>query len=83
MKKLAILSLVLFTLISCSKKKIHCSEVEFAKDFMKCKYSGASYTGDVWSDDEKTAIMTFEDGLLTEFKMFENGQVAINIILVL
>ena len=60
----------------CEKKK-HISDMTFKDGGGYAFHEGEPYTGDVWSDDDKTACFTYKDGELTVMTAFhDNGQVA-------
>lgn len=59
------------------EKNMHISDMTFKDGGGYAFYKGKPYTGDVWSDDDKTACFTYKDGKLTVMTAFhDNGQVA-------
>ena len=59
------------------EKRMHVSDMTFKDGGGYAFHEGEPYTGDVWSDDDKTACFTYKDGELSVMTAFhDNGQVA-------
>ena len=67
---------VIVALTGCEKKR-HVSEMTYKDGGDYAYLDGKPYTGDVWSDDDKTACFTYSNGELTVMTAYhDNGQVA-------
>lgn len=67
---------VIVALTGC-EKRMHVSDMTFKDGGGHAFHEGEPYTGDVWSDDDKTACFTYKDGELSVMTAFhDNGQVA-------
>ena len=75
-KVLIIISLAMIMATSCTKK-IHTNEVSFKKDSVY--YDNKPFTGEIWTDDDKTGSFNTDNGVLKSLKFYhENGKEAIS-----
>lgn len=73
---LVVLLLILSTFCGCGKK-IHINEVTFSSD--TAYYKEKPYTGEIWTDDDKSACFKTKDGCLQKATFFHhNGKEAIS-----
>ncbi|WP_434503210.1 hypothetical protein [Prevotella sp.] len=74
-KILIIISLAIIMATSCTKK-IHTNEVSFKKDSVY--YDNKPFTGEIWTDDDKTGSFNTDNGVLKSLKFYhDNGKVAV------
>lgn len=69
--------LLILCLSNACTSKIHTNEVTFKKDI--AYYNDKPFSGEIWTDDDKSGFFVTKDGKLKSLTFFhENGNTAIN-----
>jgi hypothetical protein len=75
-KTLSIIFIAIIMATSCTKK-IHTNEVSFKSDSVY--YDNRPFTGEIWTEDDKTGCFDTDKGVLKSLKFYhENGKEAIS-----